>query len=173
MIFQNTPMKLGVARSAFDVLILIEPKNALYARSQNNHIFTCRRGWVSANPAPCTPQPQPDVRLQDVRAGGLQHRHCCCNYSACAASRRFSTFTEPHDDVHLTAALRFHTRAISAPRLALALACVASASAFVAAPRAGRATARMAADLDSMVGVGPESGNKVWVSKGWGPPETR
>ena len=44
------------------------------------------------------------------------------------------------------------------------MAFVASASAFVT-PRAGRATVRMAADLDSMVGVGPESGNKVWVSK--------
>ena len=44
------------------------------------------------------------------------------------------------------------------------MAFVASASAFVA-PRAGRATVRMAADLDSMIGVGPESGNKVWVSR--------
>jgi len=52
--------------------------------------------------------------------------------------------------------------------LALALACVASASAFVAAPRAGRATVRMAADLDSMVGVGPESGNKVWDPMSFG-----
>ena len=87
--------------------------------------------------------------------------------SAVDACRLSSASADPQDAARLTASTPLPpcTLPFRSYRLALALAFVASASAFVA-PRAGRTTVRMAADLDSMVGVGPESGNKVWVSKG-------